>query len=117
MQPPVAQRTPVHIQVQVADVDARAAHVQVQLAHRHAAQDGAVHVQGLAVQLLGGGGEQQARAVLRCHQPEYEPGRQHGQHGQPRQPPHQHMAQEFTQELQNAIPSEKCTRRSRSRWP
>ena len=117
VQQPVAQGAPMHGQVQIMDIDVRAAGRQRQLAHGHPAQERAIHVQRLAVQLLRGRRQQEARAVLRGHEPEDESGRQRGQHGKPGQPPHQHMAQEFTHELQNAIPNEKCRRRSRSRWP
>ncbi|MNS90073.1 hypothetical protein D3C72_1241070 [compost metagenome] len=71
MQPPVAQRAPIHLQMQLADVDARtAANIQVQLAHGYAAQQRTLYVQRLAVQLLRGRRQQQPRSVLRPHQPE-----------------------------------------------
>ena len=117
VQPPLAQRAPVHFQAEVRDFDARAARLELQPSHVQATQHRAAHVQRLAVQLLRRRGQQQARAALRAGQPEQETAGQHRQHRQPGQPPHQKMAQDRAQRPQNAIPREKCSRRLRSRWP
>ncbi|EFV85872.1 hypothetical protein HMPREF0005_01431 [Achromobacter xylosoxidans C54] len=115
VQQAVTQRAPAHRQPQVADADAGSADVEIQPPHFQPPQDRPAHVQRLTVQLLGSGGQQQPRAGLRGQQPEYEAAGQHRQHRQPRQPPHQEAPQESAQPGQNAIPSEKCRRRSRSR--
>ncbi|CFN82211.1 Uncharacterised protein [Bordetella pertussis] len=54
---------------------------------------------------------------MRRHGPEHEPARQRGQHGHARHPPDQDVAHDAPYLAQNAIPNEKCSRRSRSRWP
>ncbi|CPP72436.1 Uncharacterised protein [Bordetella pertussis] len=117
MQQPLAQRPPRHVQPQVVDGHIHVGHRQADTVDPQAAQHAAAHARDLAVELPGHGVEQQARAVLRRHGPEHEPARQRGQHGHARHPPDQDVAHDAPYLAQNAIPNEKCSRRSRSRWP